>query len=61
MGKFPTYGVYTNNHLESFNQKIKGVCSKLSNLQDFYEDFLNLLNSVKEHWGTKCCIKDQLL
>lgn len=50
-----TYNVQTTNHIESFNQKIKQICDKLSNLEDFFKDFITLLacmRSKRQHVAT---------
>ena len=38
----------TNNRLESISQKIKSVCSRFANLQNFFKDLLTCIDSLRD-------------
>ena len=44
---------FTNNHLESFNGKLKQVIDRHSSLEDFIDKFFIILNSLRRKWDHK--------
>ena len=44
-----TVGETTNNRLESFNAKVKSVCSRYASLDTFFKEFLAVLRDERVH------------